>query len=164
MSDPIDLFLDDSVHDYEDDEPIHPPMVVDRSELSEPHHDSVLQNAKDDYEFVRTNLKQIIETNVKALGGLAKVAQESESPRAYEVLSGYMKQMTDANDALMKLHKSVKDITAEVGGQGDQPQNSGGNTTNNYFAGSTEDLLELVERMEQNGTPIEVDADIVDDD
>lgn len=165
MSDPIDQFLDDSEHDDEE-QVIHPPMVVDRKELSEPHSDSVIDNAKEDYEFVRTNLKQIVETNVKALEGLAKVAQESESPRAYEVLSGFMKQMADANESLINLHKQVKEITnvtGDNGGAGDAP--TGGNTTNNYFAGSTEDLLDLVEKMEQKGTPlvIEADAEVVED-
>lgn len=160
MTDPIDQFLDDSAYDDEDDHPIHPPMVVNRDQLeNHKHHENVIQNAKDDYEFVRTNLKQIVETNVKALEGLAKVAQESESPRAYEVLSSFMKQMADANESLMKLHKDAKEITTQPGegGNADQP---GGGTTNNYFAGSTEDLLDLVEKMEQKGTPLTIEGDV----
>lgn len=156
MSDPIDQFLDDSIYDDdEDDLPIHPPMVVDRESVIQNHHDNVIDNAKDDYEFIRTNLKAIVETNVKALSGLAKVAQESESPRAYEVLSTYMKQMTDANESLMKLHKDAKEITTPVGGAGDD---SGG-VTNNYFAGSTEDLLDLVESMDKKGKSITIDGE-----
>ena len=64
-----------------------------------------------------------------------------------------MKQMVEANESLMKLHKDAKDIT-EVGDTGEP--NDGG-TTNNYFAGSTEDLLNLVEQMENKGTPIIID-------
>lgn len=160
MTNTLDQFLDDDAYD---EEPIiHPPMVVDRSELGEPHHDSLIENAKADYEFVRTNLKQIIETNVKGLEGLAKVAQESESPRAYEVLSTFMKQMVDANESLIGLHKQVKDITNETGER--NPQSDEGNgVTNNYFTGSTEELLDLIETMEKNGTPLEVEAEIVDE-
>lgn len=156
MGDPIDQFLDDSEHDDGEELEIHPPMVVDRKELAEPHHESVVENAKEDYEFVRTNLKQIIETNVKGLEGLAKVAQQSESPRAYEVLSTFMKQMADANESLMKLHKDTKEITAESGTGGGEGEggNGGGNTYN--FHGSTEEFLEHLEKLDKQGEVIDV--------
>ena len=161
MADPIDQFLDDSMYDDDDDTPFHPPMVVNRDQVIQQHHDSVVQNAKDDYAFVRTNLKQIVETNVKALEGLAKITQESESPRAYEVLSSFMKQMTDANEALMKLHKEAKEITAQLS-ESESP--NGSSVTNNYFAGTTEDLLDLVESMDKKGTPITIEGESSDDD
>lgn len=163
MADPIDQFLDDSEHDDDEELEIHPPMVVDRKELAEPHHESVVENAKEDYEFVRTNLKQIIETNVKGLEGLAKVAQQSESPRAYEVLSTFMKQMADANESLMKLHKDVKDITNETGGGSgdDGDSNKGGNTYN--FHGSTEEFLEHLERLDKQGDVIDVTPEVAPD-
>lgn len=153
MQDPIDKFLENSIPDEDDydDAPIHPPIVVERDSLKEPHHENVIENAKHDYEFVRTNLKQIIETNVKALEGLAKVAQESESPRAYEVLSTYMKQMTDANESLMRLHKDTKEITATPGDSGvgapDGQVGAGGTVSM-----STEDLLDMLEEKEKRAS------------
>ncbi len=156
MNDSIDQFLDDSMHEGDEEETFHPPIVVDRDALGEPHHESVVQNAKDDYEFVRKNLKQIVETNVKALEGLAKVATESESPRAYEVLSGFMKQMADANESLMKLHKDAKEITNETGGAEDDGKGSG-DTVNNYnFHGSTEEFLEHLEKLDSQSNVIDV--------
>ncbi len=163
MNDSIDQFLDDSIHDDDEEQNFHPPIVVDRDSLGEPHHDNVIQNAKDDYEFVRKNLKQIVETNVKALEGLAKVATESESPRAYEVLSSFMKQMADANESLMKLHKDAKEITNETGGAGDDPGDSSSGTTNNYFAGSTEELLDMIEKVEQQKTKT-IEGEVLDSD
>lgn len=153
--DSIDKFLEDSECDYGEEESIHPPIVVNRDELGTPHHDDIIENAKDDYEFVRTNIKQVIETNVKALEGLAKVAQQSESPRAYEVLSAFMKQMVDANESLIGLHKNTKEIT-DSGKSGDEtPQ---GNVTNNHYYGSTEDFLTELEREDAEGKVIDVDV------
>jgi len=116
---------------------------------------SVRENAKDDYEFVRKNLKQIIETNIKAMERLTKLASESESPRTFEVMSAYMKQMVEANESLMNLHKEVKDITDQPDGDVSE---GGSSETNNYFVGSTEELLDILEARDQRkelGTVIE---------
>lgn len=163
--DPIGQFLDDSYNDDgEDDLPIHPPMVVDRSDIKSEQHDTVKSNVKDDYEFVRTNIKQIIETNVKGLSGLAKVAQESESPRAYEVLSTFMKQMLEANETLITLHKNVNDLISP-GGTGDEnPDEDGKGETHNHFYGTTEEFLEMLEKAEANKVTIDGDYTETSDD
>lgn len=140
--DHIDEFIDDLSGEECEDTKFHPPICVNRDELDITHDESVRENAKDDYEFVRKNLKQIIETNVKAMERLTKLASESESPRTFEVMSTYMKQMVEANESLMKLHKDVKDITNQADEGGD-PDPSG--ETNNYFVGSTEELLDILE-------------------
>lgn len=153
--DRIDEFIDDLSGEECEDTEFHPPICVNRDELEMTHDESVRENAKDDYEFVRKNLKQIIETNVKAMERLTKLASESESPRTFEVMSTYMKQMVEANESLMKLHKEVKDITDQPdGGDGE----GGEGETNNYFIGSTEELLDILEARDQRkklGTVIE---------
>ena len=161
MNNPIDsafdAFIENSVHDDGEEATIHPPMVVDRDELNEPHYDDIDQNAKDDYEFVRTNLKQIVETNVKALIGLAKVAQESESPRAYEVLSTFMKQMTDANESLIGVHKTIKEITTTQ--KQEKGAGGGDGNTEYHFHGTTEEFLEMLENQEKV-----VEGEVIGDD
>lgn len=118
----------------------YPEVVADRKDLNVIHQNNVTENTLDDYKFIRTNLKQVIETNVNCLPSLAKVAQTSQSPRAYEVLGQFLKQMVEANSALMDLHKTTKDILIVSENQTPQEQ-----TINNYFTGSTEELLELIE-------------------
>lgn len=145
MKDPITDFFDDPAgFDADGSETVHPPMVVDREDIPGNHSESVIDNSKEDYEFVRKNLKQIIETNVKALERLSKIAGESESPRAFEVLSGFMKQMTEANESLMKLHKDTKELTEEKGAEQGEHQGD----THNHFHGSTEDFLDFLEQSE----------------
>lgn len=155
----IDQFIDDLSGEECEDTKFHPPICVNRDELDITHDESVRENAKDDYEFVRKNLKQIIETNVKAMERLTKLASESESPRTFEVMSTYMKQMVEANESLMKLHKEVKDITEQPGGEGQGDGEPGATgETNNYFVGSTEELLDMLEARDQRkklGTVIE---------
>lgn len=163
--DSIDQFLDDSYEDHgADDEPIHPPMVVDRNDIKSQQHESVKQNVTDDYEFVRTNIKQIIETNVKGLEGIANVAQESQSPRAYEVLSGYMKQMLEANDALISLHKNVKEMInpgEEGGGPSEGDEGGEGGDTHFHFNGTTEEFLQMLEAAEAKKVP-PIDGEFVE--
>ena len=46
-----------------------------------------LEQADSDYALVRKNLKNIINQSEAAIEGILDVASESESPRAYEVVS-----------------------------------------------------------------------------
>jgi hypothetical protein len=72
---------------------------------------------------------------------MIEVARESEHPRAFEVLSGMIKGISDVNDKLMDLNKKQKEITKE-----DAPSesSSGGTTNNNLFVGSTTDLQRML--------------------
>ena len=45
-----------------------------------------------------------------AIEGILKVAAESDSPRAYEVVSQLLKTATEANKELLDVHKQMKDI------------------------------------------------------
>ena len=76
------------------------------------------------------------------MDSLAKVAKESESPRAYEVLGGYLKTLAEVNKQLMDLHKVKRDITPQ---SGEGETGTGGTTNNNVFVGSTEELQKYLE-------------------
>lgn len=122
-------------------------MVIpeEKRELAEVKHskDDVVTNAKDDYESVRKSLLELIVTGTASFDKLIKVANESESPRAFEVLSNMMRTLAEVNRDLMQLHKDAKDITAPK--EESQPANgdsSGGDTI--VFQGSTEDLQKFL--------------------
>ena len=71
---------------------------------------------------------------------MVKVANESEHPRAFEVLAGYLKTMAEMNRSLLELNKDVKEITTDKNAP-DKVEN----TQNNYmYVGSTEELQELL--------------------
>ena len=63
-----------------------------------------------DYTEVRDNLKDVIDNSKVAIDGILKVASESDSPRAYEVVSQLLKTATEANKDLLDVHKQMKDL------------------------------------------------------
>lgn len=91
------------------------------------------ENIKTDYEYSRDTYYEILEKGKESLELMIEVARESEHPRAFEVLSGMMKNMADINDKLMDLNKKNRDINEE-------PKQVNGTTNNNLFVGSTTDL------------------------
>ena len=56
-----------------------------------------------DAEFARTNMRSLIDNGNRALTELASVANQSESPRAYEVLATMMKNLAEMNKDLLEL-------------------------------------------------------------
>lgn len=95
-------------------------------------------NVKNDYEYSRDTLYELIEKGKDALENMIEVARESEHPRAYEVLSGLIKNVSDTNDKLMDLNKKQKLMD-----EGDKPAQVE-NQQNNYYLGSTADLQKLL--------------------
>jgi len=96
------------------------------------------KNVQDDYEYSRATYYDLIEKGRESLEDMIAVARESEHPRAYEVLSSMIKNISDVNDRLMDLNKKKKDIVAK------EDPKAIGNTTNNLFIGSTTDLQRLL--------------------
>jgi hypothetical protein len=99
---------------------------------------SIINDIKKDYEYSRGNFYSIIEKGQEAINSVLELAQETESPRAYEVVGQLIKNVSDATDKLMELQKKLKDIE-EV------KQSSGPTTVNNaLFVGSTAELSKLL--------------------
>ena len=91
-------------------------------------------NVQNDYDYSRETLYELIEKGKDALENMIEVARESEHPRAYEVLSGLIKNVSDTNDKLMDLNKKQRQMDEKE--QVKQVEN----TQNNYFMGSTADI------------------------
>ena len=63
-----------------------------------------------DLEYSRENLYHLIERGRDALEGILDLADQSQSPRAYEVAGQIIKTMTDTNRDLVDLQKKAKDL------------------------------------------------------
>lgn len=98
--------------------------------------------ANTDFEYTRENLYNVIERGQDAMEGLLQVAQETEHPRAYEVVGQLMDKLTTANKELINLHKQVKDIN-------DVKSNTPQNVTNALFVGSTAELQKLLKAKQK---------------
>lgn len=91
-----------------------------------------------DYEYTRGNLYSLVEKGQEAINGILELAQESDSPRAFEVAGQLIKNVGDVTDKLLDLQKKMKDINKEE---------KGGPTTvtnNAVFVGSTSDLQKFL--------------------
>lgn len=101
------------------------------------HNDE--DKVKNDYDKSRETYYDLIKKGQQALELMMEVARESEHPRAFEVLSGMIKNVADVNDKVMDLNKKNKDIN-----KSDEPATSG-TTNNNVFIGSTTDLQRMLQ-------------------
>ena len=90
-----------------------------------------------DYQYARDNLRSIINAAQASIEDLSSIASTSESPRAYEVLSGLIKTIVDANKDLLELQRKVKLLKQE---EDSKPQN----VTNALFVGSTAELQKML--------------------
>tara|TARA_Y100000310_G_scaffold344092_1_gene455075 strand:+ start:6402 stop:6803 length:402 start_codon:yes stop_codon:yes gene_type:complete len=98
-------------------------------------------NVTNDFEYARGNLYKIIEKGSEALEDIIDVAQQSESPRAYEVVSDLLKAVTAANKDLLDLSKKKKEL------EEDPEDKDAGITNNNLFIGSTAELQKLINKV-----------------
>jgi len=108
------------------------------------------KNIKSDYDYSRETYYDLLEKGRQSLEDMIDVARASEHPRAYEVLSGMIKNLSEVNDKLMDLNKKNKDISKE------EMKQVAHTTNNNVFLGSTADLQKL---LKQEGEVIDVTAD-----
>lgn len=96
-------------------------------------------NFQKDYELVQSNLKDLIQNGNVALESALKVATESDSPRAFEVVAILLKTMADLNNNVLDVHKKAKATTADS-------KTTIKQTNNAVFVGSTKDLQNLLNK------------------
>ena len=101
------------------------------------------KNADNDYNYSRSTYYELVEKGKQSLELMIEVARESEHPRAFEVLSGMIKNISDVNDRLMDLNKKKKDIDKK------EEIKKIANTTNNLFVGSTADLQKILKNEKE---------------
>tara|TARA_B100000965_G_C19512244_1_gene722472 strand:- start:777 stop:1178 length:402 start_codon:yes stop_codon:yes gene_type:complete len=94
---------------------------------------------KQDYEYSRAQLYNLVEKGQEAVNGILDVAQDSQHPRAYEVAGQLIKHVGDVTDKLADLQKKMKDLDEDKG-----PKQV---TNNSLFVGSTSDLQKMIKEM-----------------
>ena len=100
----------------------------------ESRQEDIIHDTETDVNLVRETLKDLIGKSTEALEHLSVIAQETEHPRAFEVLSNMIKQTGDLTGELLDVQKKRKDIT--------QGKDAMSNTTTNnaIFVGATQEL------------------------
>jgi len=93
-----------------------------------------------DTKYVRQNMYDLIEKGHGAIDELLAVADQSQHPRAYEVLANMIKTMGDMNKDLIDMHEKKRKLK-----QAEEKEEKA-ITNNNLFVGSTSELLKLMNK------------------
>jgi len=119
----------------------------DETQISMSRHD---KDIADDYDFSRETYRGLIDKSTEAMEVLIALAQDSEHPRAFEVLSTMLKNTADMTDKLMDLQ--IKRQHMEDGGD-DAPSK----VTNNMFFGSATELQKML--LKKRDETIDIEAE-----
>ena len=96
-----------------------------------------------DYKYARENLYSIIEKGQESLNTLVDVAQQSQHPRAFEVVSQLVKTLSDTNKDLLELQRKIKVINKDI--------TEGPKTVNNsLYVGNTADLQKFINKRKDS--------------
>lgn len=107
---------------------------------------NLIKDSEEDYEVIRTNLKELMEKSSKSIDAMLALAEATEHPRAFEVLSAMLKTSSEISMELLAMHKARKALVAESGVPGAPAANGTNNTQNNFFVGSTTELQKLLKK------------------
>ncbi len=96
-----------------------------------------------DFEFARVNMINVIDKGREALDDMLDVAQQTQAPRAYEVIATLIKTLSDSNKDLLELSKKAKELKKIDDSSGPKTVN------NNLFVGSTAELQKLLKNTDE---------------
>jgi len=115
------------------------PKVIERSP-----EDTMIEY---DYNSARGNLYSILQQGEEALLHALEVAKAKEEPRAFEVVGGLLKQLSDINEQLLTLAEKKQKLLEK---EKREPLPISGNVTNNaIFVGSTDELNKMLKQMKE---------------
>ena len=116
---------------FDEEERKRPPVTIEQKPALVPDEEA-------DFEHVRRNLYDLIEKGARSLDELSAIADQSQNPRSYEVLSGMIKTLVDTNKDLLDIHEKKKKILSK------ESENSSKTVNNNLYVGSTSELLKMI--------------------
>lgn len=118
--------------------------ALDLTPLEPTKKELVVVKTDDDYETAKGNMHNVLDVGTRAMTDLADMAQQSQDPRVYRVLTELISAMTSANKELMEIKAKQVDIKHKEEQSNDSPKT----VNQNLFVGSTADLLSLLQRKE----------------
>jgi len=131
--------LDKNLSEVFDVTPIAEPEPPKKQPLTtsykQPDMDSDLTDA---YQQSKENLQGIIDQGQEAMYEILEIAKAGQHPRAFEVYATLLKNMTEANDRLLKIQKEMRDIS------GIKKEATTTNIDKAIFVGSTSELSKLL--------------------
>ena len=90
------------------------------------------------YNETQKNLLNIIDQGSEAMESILQIAKEGQHPRAFEVYSGLLKNVVDANKELLNIQKQMRDM------DGVKKETNNTNIDKAIFVGSTAELAKYL--------------------
>lgn len=119
--------------------PLHPESRALSTIIDKIHDDS----AREDFIFARANIREVVENAGDAIAKLSIIADQSQNPRAFEVLAKLMDSAVSASKHLLEIQKDIRSL--------DKPDQASDGTNktvnNNLFVGSTSELAKIISDM-----------------
>lgn len=136
--------FDERMEEIFDIAPIEPKELITDSSREIIPHESLDLDLKRDYEIARENFHELIEKGKDAFEDILAIARDSEKGRDFEVAAGVLKNVVEANEKMLDLHKKIREIT-------NYKQQAAEKTTinNALFVGSTAELSRLVKDLNE---------------
>ena len=108
----------------------------------------------DDYKRTRENLQKLTEQGLVALADIGEIAKESQTPRAYEVFSNLMRNLSESTEKFMELHHKMQnmrnaDFAYSAYAQNRNTDNPVTNNTINIKA-TTSDVKNLLDSLKKS--------------
>jgi hypothetical protein len=125
--------IDDKLSQVFDVAPISNQEIIPAQTIRQVNH-----ALDDDFETTRSNLHSLLTQGQDALFHALEVAKQSEHPRAFEVVGGLVKHLSDVNAQLLDLHKKKQTIESPT------KEDSKTVTNNAIFVGSTSELSKML--------------------
>jgi len=100
----------------------------------------VEQDLTDAYQQSKENIQEIIDSGKDAMEEILQIAKAGQHPRAFEVYATLLKNMTEANDRLLKIQKEMRDMNKKKEGNT--------NIDKAIFVGSTSELSKFLKNKE----------------
>ena len=126
---PVNAFsTNEEVENLPIEAPVQHPVVIDDAGAEE--------NLKD-IELAKANIENIISLGDDSVKEMVEIAKQSESPRAFEVVSTLMKTLIDANKDYVEMSTKKRYAKEEANPAKNE-------VTNNNLIVSTADLLKMI--------------------
>lgn len=135
----------DKISEILDLEPIEPASSSLPTVYHENKQTSEDKQVDSDLKFVRDNLYDLITSGHSAIDQMMSIADQSQHPRAYEVLANMIKTMVETNKDLLDMHEKKKKLKAD-----DKKTEKDNVVNNNLFVGSTNDILKLLRQNDES--------------
>jgi len=139
--------------DDDDSSPINRALNLSPMEQKVDAISTIVANAKndsasEDFKFSRANIREVIENGTDAMAKLAVIADQSQNPRAFEVLAKLMDTIVSASKQLLDVQEQIRNID-----KADMPKDEAARAvTNKLFVGSTAELQKMLADMRNSSS------------